>query len=91
MVYKKTKLRVGVPSLTKIPIDIQLRPYIYSPGNIWVQGSTFFFLTHYVYIDVIKKKSALYTVTRTILLYQFGEEGGSKPFSCVLVDYRIYM
>ena len=41
MVYK-TKLMVGVPSLTHIPTDISLRPYIYSPGYIWAQGSTFF-------------------------------------------------
>ena len=32
---------VGVPSLTHIPIDNKLCPYIYSPGNIWAQGSTF--------------------------------------------------
>ena len=30
----KTKPMVGVHSLTRIPIDMQLRPYIYSPGNI---------------------------------------------------------
>ena len=53
MVYK-TKLMVGVPSLTHI--DIWLRPYIYSPGYIWAQGSTYFLFMHHVYIYIIKKK-----------------------------------
>ena len=56
MVYK-TKLVVGVPSLTPIPIDIYLSSYIYSPGYIWAQGSKFFSFMHNVYIDIIKKKS----------------------------------